>query len=44
MTEWHPPVQCHKCGSRDIEKTKIDETEDEVEIYEFRCLKCGYNW
>ena len=44
MTKWHPSIQCPKCGNKNIEKTEIDETEDGSEIYEFRCLKCGYKW
>jgi len=39
MSEWHPPVQCPKCGSTD---THFVEPYYEMSIYECNICGCGF--
>jgi len=36
MPDWHPPVECSKCGSID---TRFVEPHEEMSVYE--CNVCG---
>ena len=39
MSDWHPPVECPQCGSKD---TRFVEPQEEMSVYE--CNECGYRF